>query len=560
MKFKFLPKTLAQYKWNSIFVRYLSILLVVFLVMLTITSTVVLRNVNTTHTINSNRLFDKIIVQAQNTVDKIENSVLTATSALVYDQRFILVVGSSPDNAYYNDAFNSVSDMLTYMNIGNDYIDSVYLYSTYNDYVYTMNSSPITSNSTKHFSDMVVFKTYVETNKSPFFRKPIIGKKCYTYLSFVSMITPSDGKPAYVVHNIDVPQIFSMFNCPAHLLDENGEIIYSSSSTVFNSKKALDKAKSTEVHTIKFGGDSFSVALENPEIKIGISPWIYVLLILFVILVSFALAFFIATALYKYIDKICQLVQTPFAASENKTADSMELSYITTKLKDLVLEHCGPNDELTKKLMQLNDVQATALQLQISPHFLFNTLNLISSLSLAEARKDTKITIVVDLLSKMLSTILDTSNLVCSLDNELTYTKQYIEIQKYKYEDFDIEWNISEKDMNIPIVKFTLQPIIENAIHHGIAGMDDGIITISGKEKLQEKTYELIITDNGSGITKDQEIRINSIISNDNNPGTSIGLWNTNRRLKILLGDEYGLQIKSKEKGTAVVITLPLNK
>jgi len=222
MKFKFLPKTLAQYKWNSIFVRYLSILLVVFLVMLTITSTVVLRNVNTTHTINSNRLFDKIIVQAQNTVDKIENSVLTATSALVYDQRFILVVGSSPDNAYYNDAFNSVSDMLTYMNIGNDYIDSVYLYSTYNDYVYTMNSSPITSNSTKHFSDMVVFKTYDETNKSPFFRKPIIGKKRYTYLSFVSMITPSDGKPAYVVHNIDVPQIFSMFNCPAHLLDENG--------------------------------------------------------------------------------------------------------------------------------------------------------------------------------------------------------------------------------------------------------------------------------------------------------------------------------------------------
>lgn len=97
--------------------------------------------------------------------------------------------------------------------------------------------------------------------------------------------------------------------------------------------------------------------------------------------------------------------------------------------------------------------------------------------------------------------------------------------------------------MNIPIVKFTLQPIIENAIHHGISGIKNGVIDISGVRNPEAKTYIITVTDNGNGITKEQEKRINSVIQNDANPGTSIGLWNTNQRLKILLGDEYGCKI-----------------
>ena len=559
MKFKFVPENLAQYKWNSIFMRYMAILLTTFLVMLTITSTVVLHNVNTTHQINSNRLFDKIIVQAQNTIEKAENSILTEVSTLVNNSDLIIIVSQKPDSMYFHNSFTTISDLMSYMNIGNDYIDSVYIYSTYNDYVYTTNSSPVTSNNTKYFSDINLFSAYNQAGNSPFFRKTIIGSKCYTYLTFVNEVNVSRDKLAYIVHNIDVPKLLNMFNCPAHLLNENGEIIYSSPNTTFNTTEAIVNAKSTEIHTLEITGGSYTVALENSETKIGMSPWIYILLVLFVIIVSLVLAFFIATALYKYIDKICRLVQSPFTFSEEKSDTNAELNLITTRLKDLVLESGVADSELTKKLMQLNDIQATALQLQVSPHFLFNTLNLISSLSLAEAKKDTKITIVVDLLSKMLNTILDTSKLVCSLEDEITYTKQYIEIQKYKYEDFDIVWKIYERDYNIPIVKFTLQPIIENAIHHGISNIENGVITISGFKNVAKKRYEITVTDNGNGITKEREGAINGIIESDSNPGTSIGLWNTNKRLKILLGNDYGCKIKALEKGTAVIITLPVN-
>ena len=559
MMINFIPKFLAQYKWNSIFFRYISIMLITFLIMLTITSSVVLHNVNITHTNNSNRLFDKIIVQAQNTVEKIENSVIVGTSSLVNDSNLILITNKKPDSSDFQDAFKAVNNMLTYMHVNNSYIASVYIYSAYNDYVYTMSASPVSSNSSKYFEDMDVFKAYEQSNQSPVFRKAILGSKSHTYFTYITKVFRYHNRYSYIVYNINLPQMFNMFNCPAHLIDENGEILYSSGGTIFNTKKALTDAKNSEVHFIDLSGGNFSVVLENPQTKIGISPWIYILLILFIVFVAFVLAYFIASALYKYIDKICQLVQTPFAQTENKAFENAEFNYITSRLKDLVFEHSKEDSELAKKLMQLNDIQATALQLQISPHFLFNTLNLISSLSLAEAKKDTKITLVVDLLSKMLNTILDTSNLVCPLDTEITYTKQYVEIQKFKYEDFDIVWKIHERDYNIPIVKFTLQPIIENAIHHGISSIENRTITITGNKDSSNKCYEIIVADNGRGITKEQEEKINAVISNESNPGTSIGLWNTNRRLKILLGEEYGCRIKSLKQGTAVIITLPLN-
>ena len=560
MNFKFLPKNLTKYKWDSIFVRYMLVLLITFLIILAITSAILLTNVNTLHRNNNDRLFDKITFQAQNSIDKVENSVIKGTSALVGHNKLTLITNSYDiTNDYFLQAYDSISEILKYMHLDSDFISSVYIYATNSNYVYVINNAPVAASYIKNFADKEILKIF-ENEDEPFvFRNVTINGVPYTYLTY-SQKTSNNAKPSgYIVYNIDVSQFFKMFNCPAHLIDKNNNILFSTNDTVFNSTEKLQNAKSTEIHAIPFAVGGYSVVLENPETRILISPWTYFLLVLFVIVVAFFLAFFIATVLYNHIDKICKLVQSPFAMQDNNSKVSAECSFINSKLQDLVLKSGNMNDELTRKLMQLNDIQATALQLQISPHFLFNTLNLISSISLAESNKDTKITIVVDLLSKMLSTILDTSNLVCSLEDELTYTKQYIEIQKYKYEDFDVIWNINKNDLNIPIVKFTLQPIIENAIHHGISGIENGIIVVSGTRNKFTGKYEITITDNGFGITNEKEKSINSNLQYDSSPKTSIGLWNTNKRLQILLGKEYGCKIKALEKGTSVIITLPFN-
>lgn len=563
MKFNFIPKSLSKYKWNSIFMKYMITLLVTFMVILTVTSTVILSNVNSTLSHNNDKQFEKIILQAQNTIDRTETTITNTASALAnnYNFNIILSVQKDGDNPYFREAFTRITELLSYTRIDSNYVSSIYIYSINNNYVYTMDGSPVTSNNSDYFADYDFFKQYIKNKETPVYRTFKYTDKTYQYITYLQEYNTKSNPLGYIAYNIDVVSLFDKISCPAHLVNNKNEILYSTPDTTFNSYDKISQAKENETFLIPISNGIYSIVLENPEIRISMSPLIYILLIIMVILVSFVLAYFIAAALYRYVAKICELVQTPFSAIEDEEETySTEMNLITDKLKKLILENNGMSDELTKKLMKLNDIQATALQLQVSPHFLFNTLNLISSLSLAESKKETKITVVVDLLSQMLYTILDTSNLVCSMETELNYTKQYVEIQKFKYDDFNIEWHIAEEHLNVPIVKFTIQPIIENAIHHGIAGMSDGLITVTGIENINKKTYEITVSDNGRGLTKEREEEINSVINSDTNPGTSIGLWNTNKRLKILLGDEYGCKISSQSKGASVIITLPLNK
>ena len=113
MNFKFLPKNLTKYKWDSIFVRYMLVLLITFLIILAITSAIVLTNVNTLYRNNNDRLFDKITFQAQNSIDKVENAVIKGTSALVGHNKLTLITNSYDiTNDYFLQAYDSISEIL----------------------------------------------------------------------------------------------------------------------------------------------------------------------------------------------------------------------------------------------------------------------------------------------------------------------------------------------------------------------------------------------------------------------------------------------------------------
>ena len=258
-------------------------------------------------------------------------------------------------------------------------------------------------------------------------------------------------------------------------------------------------------------------------------------------------------------------MKNPFSSPVEKeiNAKHSEISYITDNIKSLILSQDNAKKEIADKLRLLSEAQATALQFQISPHFLFNTLNLINSIAMQELKSDTKIISIIDSLSQILYDTLDISAVICTIEREIEYTKNYLEIQKYKYDNFNVQWDISDESLFLPIVRFTLQPIIENALHHGIFTTDEGErkITISSFIEFEKKLHVISIKNTGEKIPPETVEKINRKINDtDTIPNHSIGLWNTNKRIRLLFGNEFGCTFSARSEGGAeITILLPID-
>lgn len=184
-----------------------------------------------------------------------------------------------------------------------------------------------------------------------------------------------------------------------------------------------------------------------------------------------------------------------------------------------------------------------ALESQINPHFLYNTLDTIVWLS--EFRDHEKAIEVTKALSKLLRVSLRSDTLIL-LDQEIDHVESYLKIQKTRYEDLDYVISATPQARALMVPKIILQPLVENSIYHGIKeGLGKGVIEINASV---ENDLIIEIKDNGIGF---------DINSSDKK---RIGLENVNQRISLLFGDTYGLAINSAiEKGTTVRINLPVN-
>jgi len=193
-----------------------------------------------------------------------------------------------------------------------------------------------------------------------------------------------------------------------------------------------------------------------------------------------------------------------------------------------------------------------ALQAQINPHFLFNALNTIAAMCRTEPLEARRLLIH---LSKHFRAIIQTSPDLIDIHKELENVKSYLEIEKARYGDrIKIEWDI-QPNVSFLIPLFTIQPIVENAIKHGLAGKRDGIIVISVKS--EDNRYLVCIRDNGCGM--EPEV-VRNLLTNTGDD-KRIGISNVNRRLKEIYGENNGMIINSElGKGTEVIIAVPIRE
>jgi two-component system sensor histidine kinase YesM len=219
--------------------------------------------------------------------------------------------------------------------------------------------------------------------------------------------------------------------------------------------------------------------------------------------------------------------------------------------------------ELENKLIIL-DAQMRALESQVNAHFLYNTLESINSIALAE--KVPRISIMSLALGRMFRYSIKTQSELVPLAAELKNVQDYVSIQQIRFDHgFHLDVHIPESLLNLKVLKLILQPLVENALYHGLDNCQAGDrIILSAFTK--DSTLLLTVSDNGIGIPEERLLQLQKHLKQKaeftelgKRRHSSIGISNINTRIALYYGDNYGLQISSKTgKGTTVCISVPI--
>lgn len=232
---------------------------------------------------------------------------------------------------------------------------------------------------------------------------------------------------------------------------------------------------------------------------------------------------------------------------------SDSLNSMIDKISDLL-------DQVTREQIRLRKAELELLQSQINPHFLYNTLDTI--VWLAEAGQQSKVVSMVGSLSDFFRTSLNQGKDIISIKEELLHVTSYLAIQQVRYQDI-LEYEITVPDElnSYEIPKITLQPLVENALYHGIKNKRGlGKITITGT--LYDTYLELKVIDNGIGMTEERLRQVEeSLVTKSIDDADIYGVYNVNERIKLKFGDDSGLSFTSTYgEGTEVIIKLPIER
>jgi two-component system sensor histidine kinase YesM len=246
--------------------------------------------------------------------------------------------------------------------------------------------------------------------------------------------------------------------------------------------------------------------------------------------------------------------------------DSFDLSGSAEKVFDRLIKAIG--SEATAKML-VTQAEIRALQNQINPHFLYNTLEAIRCHAIAHRMPE--IAEMTEALATLFRYGINRPGKMATLAEELDNVRNYLTIQKYRFADkISVAWFVEDEDANImecPLPILTIQPIVENAIHHGLeTKMGNGVISI--RAYTTQTKLIISVTDDGIGIPEQKldEIlhalyetsNLSSMLTKDPNFVSGIALINVNQRLKFYFGEEYGLNIESTVGcGTSVEIIMP---
>lgn len=233
-----------------------------------------------------------------------------------------------------------------------------------------------------------------------------------------------------------------------------------------------------------------------------------------------------------------------------------EFTQLSQSFEHMVVQIQELMERVKQEDIILRKTELKALQAQINPHFLYNTLDSIQWMCERDKTKDA--VRMVGALAQLFRISISKGYELIPIKNEIQHAQNYLVIQSYRYKDqFTYDFEIDEEALPYFCHKITLQPFIENALYHGITRMvDEGEIKITVKK--QEADILLTIQDNGVGMSKEQ---VENILKKDLTDSKGIGVKNVNDRIKIYFGNDYGITVESElDVGTCITIRIPAVK
>ena len=289
---------------------------------------------------------------------------------------------------------------------------------------------------------------------------------------------------------------------------------------------------------------------------------IYVMTAIVLVAIAMILSSFIARSItlpiQKLRDSMKKVQEGDFKAADVVITSQNEIGSLTTSFNAMTHRIEELMEENVKEQEQKRKIELKALQSQINPHFLYNTLD--SIIWMAEGKKYEDVVLMTASLARLLRQSISNEDETVLIGQEIQYVKSYLTIQKMRYKDkLEFEINVDPFINSVHIVKLVLQPIVENAIYHGLKYKESkGLLTVTGYQKNQNAVIE--ITDDGVGM---DEETLNHIFEKHkvNYRSNGVGVYNVQKRLCMYYGKEYGLHYESEPgHGTTVTETIPMEQ
>lgn len=232
------------------------------------------------------------------------------------------------------------------------------------------------------------------------------------------------------------------------------------------------------------------------------------------------------------------------------TSGTDEMQYLTEKYNEMGEKIHDLIEENYKGEIRNKESEIMALTLQLNPHFLYNTLNIVNMMALEEGNIDVS-RIILNLSDMLQYTFRNKQELVV-FEEEYMWLQNYLYIMQVRFEDvFSVSWEIDKEIFQCRVPKLLLQPLVENAIVHGFRGIDrKGELVIAGRKE-EDKVY-LEVKDNGRGMSQEE---LKKVLETDSG---RIGLGNAVRRIQLIYGERGNLHVETEAgKGTKIRVSFP---
>lgn len=286
---------------------------------------------------------------------------------------------------------------------------------------------------------------------------------------------------------------------------------------------------------------------------------VYVLTAIILVIVALLFSRFMARSItlpiQKLRDSMKKVQEGDFSVSDVVVDSKNEIGSLTKsfdvmthRIHELMEQNVHEQEEKRKSELK-------ALQSQINPHFLYNTLD--SIIWMAEGKKNEEVVLMTASLARLLRQSISNEDEVVPIANEVEYARGYLTIQKMRYKDkLEFQIDVDSSILYIPLIKLVLQPIIENAIYHGLKYKESkGLLIVKGFMKDGNAVLQVI--DDGVGMDADTLAHIYDR-HKVNYHSNGVGVYNVQKRLKLYYGEDYGITYTSElGKGTTATITIP---